>query len=128
MTGAEFLDEFDMAAQDIVTNTVLGHVLAERRVQHTIWGEQNHPDGTGRPCDMATADSQREACERAFREGWGSWSSILREEVAEALAESDPESLREELIQVAAVAVAWVEAIDRRVVSPPGVSSGGAAE
>jgi hypothetical protein len=34
--------------------------------------------------------------------------------VAEALAEDDPTLLRAELIQVAAVAVAWVEAIDRR--------------
>lgn len=30
------------------------------------------------------------------------------------MAEKDPVNLRAELIQVAAVAVAWVEAIDRR--------------
>ena len=34
-----------------------------------------------------------------------------------ALAEVEPAKLREELIQVAAVAVAWIEAIDRREVS-----------
>lgn len=42
------------------------------------------------------------------------WDGILLEEVYEALAESDPAKLRAELIQVAAVAVAWVQAIDRR--------------
>ncbi|HYF53037.1 MAG TPA: hypothetical protein VEA41_02135 [Salinarimonas sp.] len=43
------------------------------------------------------------------------YSQILAEEVAEALAESDPMLLRAELVQVAAVAVQWVEAIDRRL-------------
>lgn len=92
----------------------LEEVAQERLRQVDLWGHQNHADGTGRPCDVVTADQQREACERAFREGWGTWSSILREEVAEAFAESDPAALRTELIQVAAVACAWVEAIDRR--------------
>lgn len=36
------------------------------------------------------------------------------EEVYEALASETVEDLREELIQVAAVAVSWIEAIDRR--------------
>ena len=35
------------------------------------------------------------------------------EEVAEAFEEHDPARLRSELVQVAAVAVAWVEKIDR---------------
>jgi len=94
--------------------SVLAEVAAERGRQDATWGEQNHADGTGRDCDKVSADRAREACERSFREGWGSWSHILREEVAEAFAESDPVRLREELIQVAAVAAAWVEAIDRR--------------
>ena len=36
------------------------------------------------------------------------------EEVAEAFAEADVRRLRAELVQCAAVAVKWVEAIDRR--------------
>ncbi len=39
---------------------------------------------------------------------------ILLEEVHEALAEDDPTRLRAELLQVAAVAVCWVEAIEQR--------------
>ncbi len=42
------------------------------------------------------------------------WKTILLEEVAEAFAENDPATLRRELVQVAAVAAAWIEAIDRR--------------
>ena len=42
---------------------------------------------------------------------------LVREEVAEAFAESDPARLREELIQVAALAVSWVEKIDARTFS-----------
>ena len=42
----------------------------------------------------------------------------LIEEVAEAVASTDVVVLREKLINVAAVAVAWVEAIDRRSKGP----------
>jgi hypothetical protein len=53
-------------------------------------------------------------CEQAFKEGKGTWLDILTEEVAEAFAETDTKALRAELVQVAAVALAWVEAIDCR--------------
>jgi hypothetical protein len=42
------------------------------------------------------------------------WSAILLEEVFEAMAEDDPERLQKELVQVAAVAVAWIEALNQR--------------
>ena len=53
------------------------------------------------------------AAAHRYTGGEGTWADILREEYFEALAETDPARLRVELIQVAAVAVAWVEAIDR---------------
>ena len=43
------------------------------------------------------------------------WDGILLEEVYEAFAEEDPIKLRSELVQVAAVAVQWIAAIDRRI-------------
>jgi hypothetical protein len=98
-----------------VTVSVLGEVLQERVDQHAKWGEQNQRDGTGSPPKVRAADAQRRITERAFEQGVGTWALILLEEVAEALAESDEARLREELVQVAAVAVAWVEAIDRRL-------------
>ncbi|MBK7823587.1 MAG: hypothetical protein IPJ61_21610 [Tessaracoccus sp.] len=99
---------------------VLREVMDERVRQHDKWGEQNHKDGTG-PLLVwadraagAAVHAFRNRCEYRFRMGNGTWSDIALEEIAEALAEEDPALLRAELIQVAAVAVAWVEAIDRR--------------
>lgn len=94
--------------------SVLGEVAVERARQDEKWGEQNHPDGTGRGGSRDRADLTREVCQRAAREGTCTWKLILDEEVAEAMAELEPQRLRAELIQVAAVAVAWAEAIDRR--------------
>lgn len=108
------------------TTEVLWEVLNERDEQHHKWGEQNHPDGTGpdvresaasamgAPTFGVLADAARLYTEHAAEYGRLTWADILREEFREALAESDPERLRSELVQVAAVAVAWVEAIDRR--------------
>lgn len=89
-------------------------VVAERIAQHKKWGVQNHPDGTGMPAQKSAAERAKMTCDYLARTGNLSWADILREEFHEALAESDPALLREELIQVAAVAAAWVEAIDRR--------------
>jgi hypothetical protein len=95
--------------------SVLDEIAEERRAQDAKWGEQNHPDGTGvNDYDHIVADAARTQCDQAFREGRGTWRHILYEEVSEAFEEPDPEKLRTELIQVCAVAAAWVEAIDRR--------------
>jgi hypothetical protein len=64
----------------------------ERQLQDGLWGEQNHPN------DM--------------------WAVILGEEYGEVcnavLAQPlCSESLRSELVQVAAVAIAWLECLER---------------
>jgi hypothetical protein len=113
------------------TVEILAEVLAERRRQTAKWGEQNHPDGTGaqeRPLmpilrldsipGAATADRTAAAfkaqTDASAGRGVVTWRDILLEEVFEALAESEPTALRAELVQAAAVAVQWVETIDRR--------------
>jgi len=63
---------------------------------------------------VAAARAQRVNDLRVQRGEPATWEMILLEEVWEALAETDPVKLRAELIQVAAVAVAWVEDIDSR--------------
>lgn len=97
------------------TYEVCYDLIDERVRQDEKWGEQNHPDGTGPerriwapsgPSNAAIAKAARDRCDHDFRQGEGTWEHILTEEYAEALAESDPAKLREELIQVAAVAVA----------------------
>lgn len=96
---------------------VLNDVRVERIHQDAKWGEQNHPDGTGRPGSRHLADYYRTICQSNTPEN-DNWQDVLAEEVFEAFAETDPEVLREELVQIAAVAVAWVEAIDRRAPLP----------
>jgi malonyl CoA-acyl carrier protein transacylase len=96
------------------TAQVLAEVRLERIRQELRWGQQNHPDGTGLPLAKGSADYARARCQTAAEDGSVTWEHILTEEHYEAMAEEDPTRLREELIQVAAVAVAWVEAIDRR--------------
>lgn len=59
------------------------------------------------------ADASKESnADLAKRFGKIAWMDILLEEVFEAGAESNPDRLREELVQVAAVALNWVKAID----------------
>jgi hypothetical protein len=107
--------------------SVIGEVVAERERQNAKWGEQNHPDGTGphllllHGTEVNLDLRSGEELARIFKAKCGgnapnedNWRDILLEEVFEALAELDPARLRGELIQVAAVAAAWVEAIDRR--------------
>ncbi len=90
-----------------------GEIARERVAQVEKWGEQNHPDGTSEDNEFL-ALCAREAYENAAKGGALTWLDVLREETEEVAAETDPEKLRAELVQVAAVAVAWIEAIDRR--------------
>ncbi|MGA5424554.1 hypothetical protein [Streptomyces lavendulocolor] len=90
-------------------------VDAERQAQLRKFGDQRHPDGTGRQGYAETADAARFTCQMDAEEPDGPrWSLILLEKVYEALAESDPARLRAELVQVAAVCAAWISDLDRR--------------
>jgi hypothetical protein len=110
----------------------LAAVARERTEQTAKWGEQNHPDGTGpqktvldgiglrsgqmalaRPGAHSLAYFAKLTTDQRAEEGRVTWADILLEEVFEALAEADPVRLRKEIVQVAAVAVQWVEKIDR---------------
>lgn len=99
---------------NFATFNVLDEIRAERKAQDAKWGEQNHPNGTGGISAHFHADVARNDCNRAAADGRLTWRHILDEEVAEAIAESDPAKLRAELIQVGAVVAAWIEALDRR--------------
>lgn len=92
---------------------IAGEVLAERRRQFERFGDLHYPDGTGRPEDVAMAKVAKAEC-KANSPAEDNWRDILREEVYEAFAENDRAALRTELVQVAAVAMAWLEDIDGR--------------
>jgi NTP pyrophosphatase (non-canonical NTP hydrolase) len=78
-----------------IPSSVLDLIQAERQRQDEKWGEQNHPDEI--------------------------WLAILSEEIGEAsqallhnkFGGKAKGTLRDELVQVAAVAVQWLECIER---------------
>lgn len=123
------------------TAAVLAEVAAERRRQVERWGDGGHADvgaayWRAEPVLSATTVLRGLVEAGKGEPGGAGWLEILLEEVGEARsaaeigASVDPADcvkfrrlLREELVQVAAVAVAWCEDIDA---SPR--ASGDAAE
>lgn len=94
---------------------VLGDYREERERQNRKHPDTDQfPDGTGHPIWLERAGDARQACDEAAAAGECTWLYVMREEVYEAFAESDQAKLREELVQVMAVAGRWIEAIDAR--------------
>ena len=113
-----------LADSILKTIEVAREVVDERSAQDARWGEQNHPDGTSAIGWDWQAENAKFSCEEVRAAGRMTWRHILLEEVFEAFAEEHPDRLRAELLQVAAVAQAWIEAIDRRSYGPSGDLSG----
>jgi len=91
----------------------LAAVMRERRRQDEKFGwPRGYTDGTAASyADLA--DRQKAVVAAQDEVGRVEWADVLLEEVFEALAEP-PQSvaLRDELVQVAAVALAWVQALE----------------
>lgn len=66
---------------------VFKNIAEERCRQEEKWGEQNH----------------------------SSWADITIEELSEAIDENNIDRRRQELVQLGAVIVAWIEKIDREL-------------
>lgn len=102
---------------------VLKLVARERVEQVCRYGHNDDlENGTGPDVRWLLANNLNQASdvEELFREnyeeheakhGKPTWMHLVREEIAEAFQESDPERLAEELIQVAALCVSWVETL-----------------
>lgn len=97
-------------------------IEGERLRQLEKWGVQTGKrlDGTGiQSYRLFAEEYQRQNDARHEAGKAGVWAKILLEEVYEALAESDPDKLAHELVQVAAVATAWLEDLAYRKDTPP---------
>jgi len=96
--------------------SIFHEIDAERKRQDVQWGVQAHPMV---PADAPVlffkkaAEYARNNCDKRATLGTASWYDILREEFYEAFAEDFPVRQREELVQVAAVALEIIESIDR---------------
>lgn len=102
----------------VVINALTEEVALEREAQIAQWGTQDHPSlwgETDRRSFERTSKFWHEVNDARVQLDSLSWDGILLEEVFEALSEIDPLLRRMELIQVAAVALAEVECIDRAI-------------
>jgi hypothetical protein len=88
-------------------------IWEERRRAEEKFPGQHLPDGTGLEGDALAADLMKIRCKQRNADGTLTWRDVLSEEFFEALAEEESAKLRAELIQVANVAIRWVEDIDR---------------
>ncbi|MFJ4434586.1 hypothetical protein [Streptomyces sp. NPDC088923] len=93
---------------------VLGEIAAERSAQNARWAPHDLTDGTGSKSQALDVESARRQRDDLLGIGYGTWVDALGVQVAKAAAERDPQRLRAELVRVAAVATAWIDAIDRR--------------
>jgi hypothetical protein len=92
---------------------ILEDIRVERQRQLETWGVQCLADGTSADYELTAVKAQK-LCERQHKDGTLQWLTVLAEEFLEAAAETDPVKLRAELVQVAAVAVAWIEDLDKK--------------
>lgn len=97
----------------MTTSNALTAVLEERFFQMETHGIQTYPDGTD-PEFAAIALLLEEATKHAEHTGSLTWRTVFTEYVYAALGQTDPHRLRSELVQVAAVVIAWIEDVDRR--------------
>lgn len=101
---------------------ILTEISNERDRQTNKWGEQHRRLGVDEEVWGEIATLAKESCDKAEIDSKSddvnlkaAWFDILLEEVAEVGAEPETElkKIRNELIQVAAVAVAIIEDIDQ---------------
>lgn len=112
-TKTKQAEEFNAILDPI--NDIASEVIEERLAQLEKWGEQTRPshyDEVFRLQFSRAAERWKEINDARESETEVTWDGVLLEEVYEALAEEDPQRIRAELIQVAAVAMAWVQDLD----------------
>jgi hypothetical protein len=97
-------------------SAIFADIAQERKRQHEKWGEQNHPM-LGQAYDAGTIAKLKDHYQDLNDDKTlpPCWFNILMEEVCEAFSETEPAKQREEMAQVAAVAVQIIECLDRRM-------------
>jgi hypothetical protein len=92
---------------------VLDEVLDDRRFSHTYHDERNLPDGTSEFYKPEFAKAAKNAVQQR-EQGTLTWRDLMMVTAISATLVTDPEDLRDELVELASLVVEWIEAIDRR--------------
>lgn len=98
--------------QHLALLSVVRDVIAERHRQHAVHGEQTLPwhayyFGHGQFTEA------EELARRAQRDGNHGWLDVITEEFCEVTRANTPEERRAELVQLAALCMQAVDALDR---------------
>jgi hypothetical protein len=96
-----------------IGNMIFDEIIAERKRQIEKYGEKNYRMTDHLPEVLEEFAEEFKLHNKGCPEDKETWFEILLEEVYEAFAETDPIRQREEMIQVAAVAVQIIEYLDR---------------
>lgn len=107
-------EEFTSVGDASSFSSLLMGVWKERDHLAAELGDHDRADGTGYAYMREKAEIAANECDTRLMAGRGSWRLLLRKQVTRAFAGMDAAELRPALIRVAAIALAWVEAIDRR--------------
>ena len=113
------MEENQPGSQKTIEDTraqILVDVLEERARQVNKFGIQRLEDG-GLPQDERLMNDAKEIVRLAVKHGCLTWRMVLREEVFEAFDARNLDELREELVQVMATAMAWIEDVEERIVA-----------
>lgn len=110
---------------------IIEDVVEELQAQLDKWGIQNHPSVdqvlSKRPCgctsermceeyEIPTESRAKFLCEMANSRQQLTWSHIAVEELSEVISAPDDVMRRQELVQLAAVVLNWIDSIDRNAV------------
>lgn len=94
---------------------IFDEIKQERDSQDKKWGEQNHPSKLVYPDNKLPTEKQiKDHNFYCVNQNTLSWGGIALEELIEANEAPNEELMRAELVQLAAVAVAWIECLDRK--------------
>ena len=93
--------------------SVLNEVLDDRRFSHSYHNERNFPDGTSEFYLPEFYKAAKNAVQQR-EQGTLTWRDMMMVTAISATLVTDPEDLRDELVELASLIIEWIEAIDRR--------------
>jgi hypothetical protein len=93
----------------ILSAKVLNEIADERKRAEAKFPNQHLPFGTGRPGSEKDALAAKRVTDMMAAAGELTWAHVIREEFLEAMAETDPRQLHDELVQLANTAMRAAE-------------------